>query len=410
MRHTITPRTKLAESFLRPLTIGVISFLTLVDLFAAQAILPALAASYKVSPAAMAFAVNASTFGMAAAGIVIALLSQRIDQRKGIILSLTLLAVPTLLLALKPSLPVFTALRVAQGVCMSSAFTLTMAYLAEHSCPNRLAGALAAYVTGNVASNLFGRFMSAAVADHYGLGANFLVLAGLNLTGAILVFAALERVGAMMEVRSAGMGGMSKGSAWLDHLKNPALAAAFGTGFLILFAFIGTFTYVNFVLVREPLSLNQMEVGFVYFVFAPSIMLTPFAGRLASGVGPVLAIRIAFAIALAALPLLLVPSLSAVLLGLAFVAIGTFGAQAIATGFVSRLASTNRGAASGLYLASYYLGGLAGTFALGRIFDAWGWTVTVFAIGASLAAALALTARLAPRPMAMPNAIPNLQS
>ena len=54
------------------LIMGVISFLTLVDLFAAQAILPTLAASYKVSPAAMAFAVNASTFGMAAAGIVIA--------------------------------------------------------------------------------------------------------------------------------------------------------------------------------------------------------------------------------------------------------------------------------------------------------------------------------------------------
>jgi predicted MFS family arabinose efflux permease len=358
----------------------------------------------------MAFAVNASTFGMAAAGIAIALLSHRIDHQKGIILSLALLAIPTLLLALKPSLPVFTALRVAQGICMSSAFTLTMAYLAEHSCPNRLAGALAAYVTGNVASNLLGRLMSAALADHYGLGANFLVLAGLNMTGAALVFAALGKVGAMMEMPSAGMGGMSKGSAWLDHLKNPALAAAFGTGFLILFAFIGTFTYVNFVLVREPLSLSQMAVGFIYFVFAPSIVLTPLAGRLAKGVGPVLAIRIAFFLALAALPLLLARSLSGVLLGLALVAVGTFGAQAIATGFVSRLASTNRGAASGMYLASYYLGGLAGTFALGRIFDAWGWTGTVIAIGASLAAALALTARLAPRPMTMTAAIPNLQS
>ena len=69
MRYTIATRTNLAESFLRPLTISVISFLTLVDLFAAQAILPALAASYKVSPAAMAFAVDSHPFGMAAAGI-----------------------------------------------------------------------------------------------------------------------------------------------------------------------------------------------------------------------------------------------------------------------------------------------------------------------------------------------------
>ena len=48
---------------------------------------------------------------------------------------------------------------------MSTAFTLTVAYLAEHFSPARATGALAAYVTGNVASNLFGRIMSAAIAD-----------------------------------------------------------------------------------------------------------------------------------------------------------------------------------------------------------------------------------------------------
>ena len=284
MRQTIPTATGERLFFKRPV-IGVISFLTLVDLFAAQAILPSLAAAYGVSPAAMAFAVNASTFGMAAAGIAVALLSHRIDQRKGIVASLALLAIPTLLLALKPSLPVFTALRVAQGICMSSAFTLTMAYLAEKSCPNRLAGALAAYVTGNVASNLLGRLMSAALTDHYGLAANFVVLAGLNLLGAALVFATLEELGAMIEARTDGMGGMDKGSAWLRHLKNPALAAAFGIGFLILFAFIGTFSFVNFVLMRAPLSLNQMAVGFVYFIFVPSLVLTPLAGRLAGKLG-----------------------------------------------------------------------------------------------------------------------------
>jgi hypothetical protein len=49
-------------------------------------------------------------------------------------------------------------------------------------------------------------------------------------------------------------------------------------GFCILFAFIGTFTYVNFVLTRPPLSLGAMQLGFVYFVFLPSIFTTPLAG------------------------------------------------------------------------------------------------------------------------------------
>ena len=50
---------------LRSLVIGLTAFLTVVDLFATQAILPSLTRHYNVTPAAMGFAVNASTIGMA---------------------------------------------------------------------------------------------------------------------------------------------------------------------------------------------------------------------------------------------------------------------------------------------------------------------------------------------------------
>src|SRR5260221_3660382 len=50
---------------LRSLIIGLTAFLTVVDLFATQAILPSLTKHYNVTPAAMGFAVNASTMGMA---------------------------------------------------------------------------------------------------------------------------------------------------------------------------------------------------------------------------------------------------------------------------------------------------------------------------------------------------------
>jgi hypothetical protein len=44
-------------------------------------------------------------------------------------------------------------------------------------------------------------------------------------------------------------------------LRNPRLLAAFGIGFCILFAFIGTFTYVNYLLVRPPFMVGPMELG-----------------------------------------------------------------------------------------------------------------------------------------------------
>jgi MFS transporter, YNFM family, putative membrane transport protein len=375
----------------REVIIGLTAFLTVVDLFATQAILPSLARYYEVTPAAMGFAVNASTMGMAASGLIVGLFSRRIDRRLGILVSLCLLVIPTALLAVAPGLTTFTVLRIAQGVCMAAAFTLTLAYLGEEYSAAGAAAAFAAYITGNVASNLVGRLISAALADHLGLAANFYTFALLNLAGAVLVYFTVHRVPPMP---SAGSAVSSPLAAWSIHLRNGSLRAAFGIGFCILFAFIGTFTFVNFVLSRPPLGLSPMQVGFVYFVFLPSIFTTPLAGAAVRRWGTRSAFWLGLGIAGIALPLLVTGYLSAVMTGLALVGVGTFFAQATATGFVSRAASLDRGSASGLYLASYFMGGLVGSAVLGQVFDSYGWTACVAGIGIALLTAGLLAVRL----------------
>ena len=375
----------------RTVLIGLTAFLTVVDLFATQAILPALARAYDVTPAAMGFAVNASTIGMAIAGLLVALLDRHIDRRSGILASLVLLSIPTALLATAPNLGVFTALRIAQGLCMATAFTLTLAYLGEECSAMDAGGAVAAYITGNVASNLVGRLISAGVADHLGLAANFYFFASLNLAGAALVYVGIHGTPRMPMMRD---GQASRLTAWLVHLKDARLRATFGIGFCILFAFIGTFTFVNFVLVRPPLSLGQMSLGLVYCVFLPAMVTTLLAGRVVTMMGVRPAFWSAIALAGAGLPLLVIGNLMAVLAGLALVGVGTFFAQAVATGFVGRAATQHKGAASGIYLACYFAGGLAGTAILGQVFDRAGWGACVGGIAAALAIAALLASRL----------------
>ncbi|HXH45742.1 MAG TPA: MFS transporter [Bradyrhizobium sp.] len=375
---------------LRSLVIGLTAFLTVVDLFATQAILPSLTRHYGVTPAAMGFAVNASTFGMAAASLVVGFFSPHINRRTGILLSLALLAIPTSLLASAPNLPVFTVLRVAQGLCMASAFALTLAYLGEQCSAMDAGSAFAAYITGNVASNLIGRLISAAIADGLGLAWNFYLFAVLNLAGAVLVHFTIRRVPPMRAMTPA----TAPLEAAIGHWRDARLRAAFGIGFCILFAFIGTFTFVNFVLVRPPLSLGMMDLGLVYFVFLPSVVTTLLAGRVASRSGTRPTIWGSLAIAGLGLPLMLMPHLAGVLTGMVLVGVGTFFAQAVATGFVGQTATENRGIASGTYLSCYFCGGLVGTAVLGRLFDAFGWHACVAGVGASLALAALLTIAL----------------
>ncbi|WP_439393740.1 MFS transporter [Bradyrhizobium sp. PMVTL-01] len=376
---------------LRSLVIGLTAFLTVVDLFATQAILPSLTRHYGVTPAAMGFAVNASTFGMAIASLVVGFFSPHINRRTGILLSLTLLAIPTSLLASAPNLAVFTALRVAQGLCMASAFALTLAYLGEQCSAMDAGSAFAAYITGNVASNLVGRLISAAVVDGLGLAWNFYLFAALNLTGAVLVYFTIRRMQPMPAMMPT-----SPLAAAIAHWRNPRLRAAFGIGFCILFAFIGTFTFVNFVLVRPPLALGMMDLGLVYFVFLPSVVTTLLAGKAVARLGTRPTIWGALAVAGLGLPLMMAPHLGEVLAGMVLVGVGTFFAQAAATGFVGQAASENRGIASGTYLACYFCGGLVGTAVLGRLFDSFGWHACVAGVGAALALAALLALALRP--------------
>src|SRR5262249_33419589 len=101
-------------------------------------------------------------------------------------------------------------------------------------------GAFAAYITGNVASNLVGRLIAAAVVDHFGLASNFYFFAAINLAGAVLVYYTVAHTTPMAH---AGISSASPFAAWIEHPRDPRLRAAFGVGFCILFAFIGTFTF-----------------------------------------------------------------------------------------------------------------------------------------------------------------------
>jgi MFS transporter, YNFM family, putative membrane transport protein len=132
----------------------------------------------------------------------------------------------------------------------------------------------------------------------------------------------------------------------------------------------------------------------VYFVFLPSIVTTLLAGSLVRFIGTRFTLWTGLGVAAAGLPLLLSHNLTAVLFGMVLVGVGTFFAQATATSFVSRAATGDRGSASGMYLSSYFAGGLVGTALLGQAFDRLGWSACVAGIAISLGVAAVLTFRL----------------
>jgi YNFM family putative membrane transporter len=100
---------------------------------------------------------------------------------------------------------------------------------------------------------------------------------------------------------------------------------------------------------------------------------SPAAGPAVRSLGEANAISLGAAVSLGGVLLTLCKTMSMVMAGLALVGVGTFFSQAVATGFTGRAGGDAKAAAGGLYLASYYSGGICGALLLGLVYDSWGW-------------------------------------
>jgi predicted MFS family arabinose efflux permease len=159
----------------------------------------------------------------------------------------------------------------------------------------------------------------------------------------------------------------------LRHLRNPQLVATYAVGFTVLFAFVATFTYVNFHLAAPPFNLSPAQLGTIFVVYLIGAVLTPLTGRCVARFGRRRLVIGLIALWMAGLALTLVPTLPAIVAGLAFSTGCGFMCQAIATGFVAITAREGRSSAVGLYVTCYYIGGSAGGLLPGFVWNAAGW-------------------------------------
>jgi YNFM family putative membrane transporter len=147
------------------------------------------------------------------------------------------------------------------------------------------------------------------------------------------------------------------------------------------------------------------QAGLVFRCFVPSLATTPAAGPLGARLGSARTAAIALLCAAAGASLSLVADVRAIVPGLVLFSSGIFLAQAVATSFVGRAARFERASASGLYLSTYYTGGIAAAAVIGVLYErfgvlyeSFGWSAAVIGVLLCLSMALALTRHLTDEP------------
>jgi len=367
---------------------------TFLNVYSTQPLLPLLCQVFHASELAVSFTVSATILATALTAPFIGMLAERRGRKKVIVPALFLLTIPTALAATSASLGALIFWRFVQGLFVPGVIAVMLAYINEEWAGRGVGRAMSAYVTGTVIGGFLGRFISGMIATHWHWRATFVVLAVLNLTGAVAVrtwlplaknFVRVEHLRQVLEHAK-------------QHLRNPRLLANFGMGAAALFALVGCFTYANFYLAAPPFHLNSAQLGSIFFVYLLGVIITPQSGRFLDRFGFGHTTTVYCAMMITGLLLTLVKSLPAVIIGLAIFSSGVFVAQAAATVQTGAIAGRARSSAAGLYVAFYYLGGSAGA-TLTDLFWRWKqWPGCVALLGGVSLLSLWL-ARISSRPL-----------
>ncbi len=365
----------------RRLTIAIAGFSTFINLYAPQALLPTLAREFAVGAAEISSVMTASALAVAITAPFTGAVADVLGRKRVITAAMLALILPTIMIALAPSLQALIFWRFVQGLLLPPIFVVAVAYIGDEWPVAQVAGVAGIYTTGASLGGFAGRFIPGILDDLLGWRTAFLSIALITLLAAMVVALTLQRERSF--VRSQGIGASMR--QMLRHLRDPQLLATYAIGFGVLFNFIATFTYLSFHLAAPPYGFSSALLGTVFFTYLAGAAATLMAGRAIGRFGRrrfMLGVIVVWAVGAL---LALAHPVTFILAGLTLCAACGLLCQAVSTGYVTLTAREGRSSAVGLYVSTFYIGGSIGAFLPGLAWESAGWPAVIAMVIAMLA-------------------------
>jgi MFS transporter, YNFM family, putative membrane transport protein len=373
----------------RRLAIALAGICCFINLYATQPLLPLFAREFHATSAQVSMTVSATTLAVALVAPFIGVVADLLGRKRIIVAALTLLVVPTVLIALSSSLAQLVVWRFMQGLCLPPIFAVIVAYIGDEWPREEVTGVTSLYMAASGIGGFLGRLLTGFMADHWGWRAAFWTIAAITLVSAVVVGLALSRERRFVRAENL----LHSLQMMLAHLGNTELVTTFVVGFATLFSFVATFTYVNFYLAAPPFELPASALGTIFVVYLVAVAVTPLTGGWIRRLGRRLLVVVSSVCWCLGLLITLVPWLPAIVVGLTILACAGFTCQTTATSLLAERAIVARSSAVGIYVSCYYIGGSVGAVAPAAVWAHAGWPGCVALVSAVMLAMAALAAR-----------------
>lgn len=375
-------------------------FATFSTLYAVQPLLPLLAAHFRLSAEAASLAVSLATGPLALGILVAGAVSDRVGRRPLMVAAMITAALLTVAAAVVPGWYGLLALRLLAGLALAGVPAVAMAYVAEEVDSASIGAAMGLYIAGSALGGMGGRLVAsfvAAAADWRW------ALASVGLIGLALAeaFRRLAPPSRRFAPSDAGWLALPRGAAAL--FRDPGLRLLYVESFLLMGAFVTIYNYAGFHLLAPPYGLGQATIGAVFLLYVLGSVSSRLFGGLAGRLGRRRVFWVPVVLLIAGVALTAATPLWLVILGIAVLTIGFFGAHSIASAWVGRRGGGARGQAAAWYLFFYYLGSSVLGSAGGIAWTRHGWPgVVLFCAALGALALLGGVLLVRVRPLAAP--------
>ncbi len=370
-------------------------FATFSLLYCVQPLLPLFSHDFGVSPADSSLSLSLTTGFLALAIFTGGLLSDRLNRRTLMTVSLCASAFLNLLAAGLPSWHALLLVRALEGVALGGLPAVAMAYVAEEVHPQGLGLAMGLYVSGTAFGGMSGRIISGTLADFFSWHASLGAIGVLGLVTGVAFFVLLPPSRHFKPTRGGGAGESVRALRAL--FAQPGLPALFAMGFVLMGGFVTVYNYIGYRLVAPPYNLSQTVIGLIFVVYLVGMVSSTWCGRMAERYGRARMLASGLGLMAAGGALTLAQPLAAVIAGIVLLTFGFFAGHSVASSWVGRLASRSKGLASSLYLLAYYIGSSVVGSVGGHFFAAAGWIGVIGLVWGVLALGFALTWYVASR-------------
>jgi YNFM family putative membrane transporter len=376
-------------------------FATFALLYCVQPLMPVFAREFHVNAAQSSLPLSLTT-GLVAPAMIVAGAFSEARGRKGIMVaSLGASALLTVACAFSWRWGALLTFRAIAGITFAGLPAISMAYLAEEVHPTSIGLAMGLAIGGNGLGGMVGRLATSFITD---LSSWRWAMGTIGLLGIVATIIFWKTLPPSRHFLAQPMRPAALARTLLHQFTDAGLVALFAQGFLIMGVFVTTYNYATYHLLDPPYSLSQSAAGLIFIVYLAGIFASAWIGARAARFGRRRMLFAMLGLMFVGVGLTLLSPLASVVLGIAVVTFGFFGAHSVASTWVGLRAQRAKAQAAALYLFFYYLGSSVAGAVGGLFWERARWLGVTGFVASMLVVALTIAAFAVSDPTPVANA------